>query len=183
MVENINNYILIGLVVLAVYFDLSIKKIPNVITFPVILWGLITYTIFGGFAGFKFTLIGFLVGLAILLIPFILGGMGAGDVKLLAAIGALMGWKFVLRTTVASGLVGGLIVIIYSIYKRKLWITIKSAVGLILRPILFVLAASFNSKKLEKAHNYFSEQSVQYEKHYIPYGVAIGIGAIIVFIA
>lgn len=182
MVESINNFILFGLIVLAVYFDLSTKKIPNAITFPVILWGLIVYTVFGGFVGFKFTLIGFLVGLAIFLLPFILGGMGAGDVKLMAAIGALMGWKFALKTAVASGLVGGVIVIIYSLYKKTLWTTIKSAVGLILRPLVFILATSFNSERLEKAHKYFSEQSVQYEKHYIPYGVAIGLGAIIVFI-
>ena len=179
---TINDYILIILVLLSVYFDLTQKKIPNLITFPVILWGLLTYSIFEGLEGFKFSIVGFLVGLGIFLIPFILGVMGGGDVKMMAAIGALMGWRFVLTTAVYSGLVGGLLVIIYLIYKKKLWITIKSIIGIILKPILFILTLTFNNRTITKINEYFINIGSYKEKHYIPYGVAIGLGAVLVFL-
>lgn len=178
---TINDYILITLVILSVYFDLTKKKIPNIITFPVILWGLLTYSIFNGFDGFKFSMVGFLVGLAIFIIPFILGGMGGGDVKMMAAIGALKGWKFVLTTAIYSGLVGGIIVIIYLIYKKRLCITLKKTLGIILKPILFILTLTFNNHTLKRVNDYFITTESTIEKHYIPYGVAIGLGALLVF--
>lgn len=177
----INNYILVMLVVLSIIFDLTRKKIPNFITFPVILWGLLTYIIFGGFEGLKFSMIGFLVGLGIFLIPFILGGMGGGDVKMMAAIGALKGWKFVLYTAVYAGLIGGILVIIYLIYKKQLGATLKRALGIILRPILFILELTFKNDLFKRANNYFLKQDLVWEKHYIPYGVAIGLGAVLVY--
>lgn len=178
---SINDYILLILVLLSVYFDLTQKKIPNSITFPVILWGLLSYSILEGFSGLKFSLIGFLVGLAIFLIPFILGGMGGGDVKLMAAIGAIKGWRFVLTTAIYSGLVGGIIVIMYLIYKKELWNTLKRALGIILKPILFILTITFENHKIKKINNYFLGLDMTKEKHYIPYGVAIGLGAVLVF--
>lgn len=48
----VNNYILLTLLLLALYFDLTQKKIPNFLTFPVILWGLVSNTITGGGGGF-----------------------------------------------------------------------------------------------------------------------------------
>ena len=160
------NYILIIMVIMAIYFDLTKKKIPNLITFPVILWGLLSYTIFQGFEGFKFSIVGFLVGLSIFIIPFILGGMGGGDVKMMAAIGALKGWIFVLTT---------------AIYKRKLGITLKRSLGIILKPILFYLNLTFENRTLKRIQEYFNNIDKNKEKHYIPYGVAIGLGAVLVF--
>ena len=183
MIDTINIYVLFTLIILAMFFDLTQKKIPNLITFPVIIWALLSYTVFGGFEGIKFTIFGFVVGFVLYLIPFILGGMGAGDVKMMAAIGALMGWLFIVKTAIASGLVGGVMVIIYLIYKKQFVSTFKKILGVIMRPILFALTVNFNSKTLDKAHNYFLRQEKVTEKYYIPYGVAIGIGAIIVYFA
>jgi len=181
MNQTINNIILITLLILSAYFDLTQKKIPNFITFPVILWGLLTYTVFQGFEGLKFSGLGFLVGLAIFLIPFILGGMGGGDVKLMAAIGALKGWEFTLYTAIYAGLVGGIIVIIYLIYKKQLGVTLKRLVGIILKPILFILTLTFNNKIIKNINDYFLNQNLTWEKNYIPYGVAIGMGAVLAY--
>lgn len=177
----LNNIILIILLIFAAFFDITQKKIPNFITFPVILWGLLTYSIFDGFEGFKFSGLGFLVGLGIFLIPFILGGMGGGDVKMMAAIGTLMGWRFVLYTAVYAGLIGGVLVIIYLIYKKQLGATLKRALGIILRPILFILELTFKKDIFKRVNNYFLNQDLVWEKQYIPYGVAIGLGAVLVF--
>ena len=178
MTYILTDLVLFILLILSGYFDITKKKIPNFITFPVILWGLLTYTIFDGFEGLKFSGLGFLVGLAVFLIPFVLGGMGGGDVKLMAAIGALKGWRFILYTTIYTGLAGGVIVIIILIKEKKLWITIKRVFAIILKPIFFILTLTFNNDLLKRVNIWLLNTQVDWEKRYIPYGVAIGIGAV-----
>ncbi len=116
--------------------------------------------------------------MGIFLIPFILGGMGGGDVKLMAAIGALKGWQFVFYTTIYTGLAGGVIVILILIKEKKLWITLKRVIAIILKPIFFILTLTFNSDLLNRVNNWLLQTQVDWEKRYIPYGVAIGIGAV-----
>src|SRR5690554_6275886 len=98
MAETFFTILLFLLLVMSVYHDYRTQKIPNKITVPAIVAGVVLSTTYYGFSGLKASLIGFLVGFLIFLIPFIMGGMGAGDVKLMAAIGAVMGVKFVLWT-------------------------------------------------------------------------------------
>ena len=176
---QINDIILFILILISAYFDITKKKIPNFITLPVILWGLLTYTIFDGLAGLRFSGFGFLVGLAVFLIPFILGGMGGGDVKLMAAIGALKGWRFILYTTVFTGLAGGIIVLLILIKEKRLLITLKRVLAIVLKPIMLVLTLTFENKKLKLFNNWRLDSQINWEKQYIPYGVAIGIGAIV----
>ncbi|MFK4998209.1 prepilin peptidase [Bacillus sp. N9] len=75
---------------------------------------------------FSFSGKGFLVGFALLLIPYLLGGMGAGDVKLMAAIGALMGTTFVLYSFVYIALIGGFISIFLIMKNRGIWYSIRT---------------------------------------------------------
>jgi len=182
MTEILNDIIFFILIVLATYFDITMKRIPNIITFPVILWGLLSYTIVGGFSGTKFSGFGLLAGLGVFIIPFILGGMGGGDVKLMAAIGALKGWRFVFYTTIYTGIAGGIIVILILIKKKKLWITLKRVLAIILKPIFFILTLTFKSDLLKKVNNWLLETQERWEKRYIPYGVAIGMGATLAYI-
>lgn len=178
---QINDIILFILISISAYFDITQKRIPNFITFPVILWGLLTYTVFDGFAGLRFSGLGFLFGLGVFLIPFILGGMGGGDVKLMAAIGALKGWRFTLYTTIYSGLAGGVIVIIILIKEKKLLITLKRVLAIILKPLFFILTFVFNNNLLKKVNDWLLETQGDWEKTYIPYGVAIGIGVVFAY--
>ena len=66
-------------------------KIYNVLTFPLILSGFAFHAVTGGAAGMSFSASGILFGLFALLIPFVLGAIGAGDAKLIAGIGAWLG--------------------------------------------------------------------------------------------
>lgn len=174
-----NEVILFVLLILSAYFDVTKKKIPNFITLTVMLWSLLAYTILDGFKGFQFSTTGILVGLGIFIIPFIIGGMGGGDVKLMGAIGAIMGWRFALLTAIYAGLVGGVIVIIIIIRQKKFLMTMKRVLAIILKPLMFVLTLNFENNKLRQFNNWLLDSQINWDKQYIPYGVAIGIGAII----
>ena len=84
--------VLVVLYLLAVIFtDWRWRRIPNTLSVPTAVIGLVVWTMLDGWAGLGFSLLGLVVGLLILLIPFMLGGIGGGDVKFLAAVGALLG--------------------------------------------------------------------------------------------
>lgn len=179
ILEIFNVVILIVLILLSSYFDSAKKVIPNFLVMPAIIIGLFLSILMSGVEGIKFSVLGFMTGLGIFIIPFVLGGMGGGDVKLMAAIGALKGWRFVLSTAVFSGLAGGVIVIILLIKQKKLFLTLKRVLAIILKPIMFILTLTFENKKLKQFNNWLLDSQINWEKQYIPYGVAIGIGAMI----
>lgn len=98
-------------VLLAGGWDLARRRMPNWLTFGLMGLGLGMGFIAGGSAGLAVSLQGLLLGGALLFIPFLLGGMGAGDVKLLAAIGALKGPFFVLWAFLYGALAGGVLAV------------------------------------------------------------------------
>ncbi|MFC7063860.1 A24 family peptidase [Halobacillus seohaensis] len=100
--------------------DIRSRKIYNVITLPAVLLGLIIHTIINGWQGLLFSGSGLLVGGGLLFILFVFGAMGAGDVKLLAAIGSLMGTNFVFYTFIYAALIGGLVAFVLLFRKKKL---------------------------------------------------------------
>ncbi|MFS0775390.1 prepilin peptidase [Neobacillus sp. 3P2-tot-E-2] len=118
--------VLITALIISLITDIKDRKILNIVTLPATIIGFIYYTTFQGLEGFLFSGKGFLLGLSLLLIPYLLGGMGAGDVKLMAAIGALMGTSFVLYSFVYIALIGGLISVILILKKNGIKNTLKS---------------------------------------------------------
>ena len=87
--------------------DVRERRIPNFVTGPAILAGLILHTISGGWSGLGDSALAGLIAGGIFLIFFLAGGMGAGDVKLMAAIGALVGWQDWFGIFIATAIVGG----------------------------------------------------------------------------
>ena len=88
--------------------DVRSSKIPNLITFPLMLVGLIAHGYFNGLEGFLFSLKGFGIGFSLLFIFYMLGGMGAGDVKLMGAVGAIIGPTDVFVAFLTTACLGGL---------------------------------------------------------------------------
>ncbi len=86
--------ILLALLAVCAYTDGRQGKIYNKFTFPAMLLGLGLHFMFGGLEGLKWAGLGWAVGMGIQWVPFMLGLARAGDVKLLAAVGALKGWAF-----------------------------------------------------------------------------------------
>ena len=103
-----------GLVILAAALlaasltDLAHRRIPNVITYPLAACGLVCHFASAGTNGLIFALTGILAGAALLLPFYMLGGMGAGDVKLLAASGSILGPFGIFTAALYSALAGGI---------------------------------------------------------------------------
>src|SRR5262245_38719303 len=83
-------------------------RVPNWLTFHFALGGLIYATWLGGGQGLLWSLTGAGLGLALLLPLYAIGGMGAGDVKLLAGVGAWIGPTLIWGAFAWSAIVGGL---------------------------------------------------------------------------
>lgn len=92
----------------AVINDIKYKKIPNALTFSTMLAALIYHSAINGFGGLLFSIEGIAAGVALLIAPYLMGGMGAGDAKLMGAVGGLLGPKGVFLAFLFTALAGGL---------------------------------------------------------------------------
>jgi prepilin peptidase CpaA len=86
-------------------------KVPNWITFPMIVGGWIYSTVAFGWAGLGWSLVGTAVGLGLLLPAYAIGGMGAGDVKLLGGVGAWVWGTVTFYAFCVSAVAGGVIAV------------------------------------------------------------------------
>ncbi len=112
-------FVTIVLVVAAV-IDGKILKVPNWLTFPFIACGWIHWTLQDGVSGLGWSLFGTFVGMMLLLVLRNVGGMGAGDVKLLAGVGAWLGAVVTLYAFAATAIVGGAMAA-FMIYRSGQW--------------------------------------------------------------
>lgn len=157
----INGFLLLVLAV-CVFTDLKDKKIYNKVIYPSLLIAFILQFATGGLMGLSHAFLGFLIGFGLLLIPYLLGGMGAGDVKLLALIGALKGGSFVFTSFLYIALVGALMALIILFVRRG-----------ILKSIAYYLA-SLKSGTVLPGGVAKGSLTATY-----PYGVAIAAGVVI----
>jgi prepilin peptidase CpaA len=119
---------------IAAWWDLRTRKIPNLLTYPMMLFGIAYHILTAGLDGLGFSMAGLLTGTAIFLIPYLLGGMGAGDAKLMGAAGALLGTTAVIVAAVVSVLLGlvyaVVLLLIHRTYGRafmeRSWATLKT---------------------------------------------------------
>lgn len=146
-------------------------KVPNWLTFPFVISGWVYSTWMFGWEGLGWSLVGTLVGLALLLPAYAIGGMGAGDVKLLAGVGAWMYGTVTFYAFCVSAVVGGLLAVGMVLYRRA-WSKHRAQFLVILNEILTVrdpnqlasIAAERKSSML-----------------LLPYGIPIAIGTVAYF--
>lgn len=96
-----------GVGLIAAIIDIRSYKVHNALTVPLALTGVLYHTVTTGPQGLMFSLIGLFVGFASLIVFYALGGVGAGDVKLLAGIGAWLGGWLTVSVLVIAGLSAG----------------------------------------------------------------------------
>ncbi|HBB16939.1 MAG TPA: prepilin peptidase [Syntrophus sp. (in: bacteria)] len=100
--------VFLGIVlIIASIEDVMMLRIPNWITLPGLAVGLSYFCLTRGYEGFLFSLAGGLTGLGLLIIPFIAWGTGAGDVKLMGAVGSVLGAHGVFIVFILSCVLGG----------------------------------------------------------------------------
>ena len=109
-----------AILIVAAWIDGRELRVPNWITLPMILAGLVYSTSVGGIGGLGAGVIGMCVGLLTLLPLYAVGGMGAGDVKLMAGIGAWLGWEITLAAFCVSTVVGAVIAVLMVLWTRSM---------------------------------------------------------------
>lgn len=109
MVSSIAWWPTAAAVAVATFTDLRSRRIPNWLVLPFFAVGVLVSCWFNGWHGLGQSLSGAGLGLLSFGVLFMLGGMGAGDVKLFAAIGAWIGPTQLLIALVLTALVGGVI--------------------------------------------------------------------------
>ena len=122
--ENWSLAVLAAVLLASAATDLRAGKIYNFITYPAIAIGLIGHTLTGGLTGYGGSsgLAGALGGLAAgflpMLVAYMMGGIGGGDAKLMAAVGALGGWRFALASMFYGFAVAMVIAVVVMVRRR-----------------------------------------------------------------
>jgi prepilin peptidase CpaA len=91
--------------------DVLSRKVPNTLTGFAVISGVAAHTLLPGGQGLVHAAIGMLVGLAVFFPFFALGGMGGGDVKLMAALGTWIGWSPIVWTALYGAVAGGVMAV------------------------------------------------------------------------
>lgn len=151
------------LLVLCAYWDIRYRRIPNWATLPGVALGLGLNGLFLGWQGLKTSGLGLLVGFGALLVLFVLGWMGGGDVKLMAAVGALKGFPFIVGALFYSLLVAVVIGVALLIWNRRTLRTVKN--------MFFVVGSRVT--KLIPRQDIDKEQTQK-----LPFGLAIVLGTV-----
>jgi prepilin peptidase CpaA len=99
--------------------DIIEYRIRNGLTFSMIVGGMIYHAVIGGWTGFCDSSEGVAFGLAVLIVPWLLGLMGASDVKLLAGVGAWLGLTGAIVTFIAAAAANFVYSVVLIIYRGK----------------------------------------------------------------
>lgn len=112
------------------YTDLRSREIPNALTVTGALAGFAFHGWRAGWAGLGFAAIGFGAAFGIYLVFFLLRGRGGGDVKMMAALGAILGWSNWLLLFVLTSVLGGVVALIVIVSRGRVRETGKNLLNL-----------------------------------------------------
>ena len=148
---------------IAAYIDWKEHRVPNWLTFSAWGLGILFHVSMSGTAGLGASLMGSVVGLATLIVPYALCGMGAGDVKLMAAVGAWVGAAVTLHAFVWIAVIGA-VMGLYSIVRshetrERLYVTVTAGKNL------------FTLNRMDRGQTENSPSRIL-----LPYGVPIAFG-------
>jgi prepilin peptidase CpaA len=112
-------------------YDVRSRRIPNFITLPAIVFGLLLHAVLGGWRQLATAAAGGLVCGLIFLVFYLAGGMGAGDVKLMTAAGCLAGLPLIGHLLLWTALAGGVMAIGLAIYRRQMVTTVRNIYAIV----------------------------------------------------
>lgn len=160
-----------SVVTVATITDLRSRRIPNWLVLPFLVLGLLVSGILRGWSGLGQSLLGVLAGTAIMGVFCFLGGMGMGDLKLCAAVGAWIGpWQLTVALVI-TGLVGGVMALCWALAGGFLSETFRGA-GDLLR--------GFGKRGLRPHESLVLDNPVARK---MPYAPAIAVGVMCSFLS
>ena len=158
-------FFLVPFAVVIIYHDVRYRRIPNLFVLATLISGLTLNLAMGGWRGALGSLGGCVLAFIFMFVLHVFGAMGAGDVKLFAAIGSVIGVQLVLPTFIVVLLTGGLLALI-SVLR-------SGAFAFTMHRVLQILVGLLPGWQMPKF-------SVPADRRLtVPYGAAITIGAII----
>jgi prepilin peptidase CpaA len=156
---------LIPLGIIISYYDVCYRRIPNPFVLATLTVGLLVNGYFGGLDGAATSLGGCLIGFSLMFVMHVFGAMGAGDVKLFAAIGSLIGAQLVMPTFVVVAVIGGVLGVISMIRAGQLKETMMR--------VFHIMVGLLPGQTMPR----FAVPADR--RHTIPYGVAIMFGSLV----
>lgn len=153
-------YAACSLALIAAGTDLWSRRIPNLLVLAGLFTGFFIAVLTAGLEGLTFALMGAAAGFSLLLLPYLLGGMGGGDVKLMMALGAILGPISIFWVFIYACLVGGLMALAVIIISRRWQVIVAN------RLMQFGIVIPY-------------PQRFPAPNQAIPYGVAIAAGVVI----
>lgn len=161
----------LGLVLCAGYTDWRTRRIANWLTVSGLVVGIVLNSILSGWRGALASLEGAGLALGLLLPLVLLRGLGAGDWKLMGAVGGMMGWRAMLIVLIISCLITGVVALIQVIFTGRLIITLKNVYTLLKGFVIFGLKPnaeiSLDNPALAK----------------LPFGTCVAVGTALCFVA
>lgn len=141
----------LGLTSISAYTDYKTGKIKNKLLLPAIIAALLVNFSSQGVTGLIFSLKGIVVPFLLLFILFALGGLGAGDIKLLCCIGAFMGWRFSVNNLAIALIIALIFMIFNSMIGKDIFKRLKNVFLAIYLSIRTLKFHEFQNKENMKA--------------------------------
>jgi prepilin peptidase CpaA len=155
----------------ASWTDYKEHRVPNWLNAAIGATGFLAQAHFFGVSGVWVGLLGLLVGFATLIIPWLMHGMGAGDVKLMMAIGVWLGPWLTFVAFCVGAVVGGIIAVVMVLASGRLWHAYAN---------LATIAHKVTNRSTLFS-DFGSAKSFGSTSQLLPYGVPLTIGTLIVF--
>ena len=155
----------------ASWIDYKERRVPNWLNAAIAAAGFVAQAWFFGWNGVGVGALGLLVGFATLILPWMMHGMGAGDVKLMMAIGVWLGPWYTFISFCTGAVVGGVIAVIMILSTGRLYNAYANLATIMHKSSrVSTMFSEFGSAKS------FGETS-----QLLPYGVPLTIGTLMIF--
>jgi prepilin peptidase CpaA len=159
-------FLLVIMLMIGSLTDIRASRIPNLLTVPCALTAMTLHTFDSGMGGFLFSLAGLAVGFGLLTIPYLMNGLGAGDVKLMGAVGSFLGARATFEAFILIALTGGVYALALILVRRDIFKGFFSQKLIVLTSM--VLLREYVPLQTESSG----------QKPRLKYGVAIAFGTI-----
>jgi prepilin peptidase CpaA len=161
----------VAVLVVASIIDVFTRRVPNWLVLPFLLSGLVVRSLAGGFPAAGRSLAGVALACVLFGVPCFLRGMGMGDLKLAAGVGAWVGPGQLFIAFIVTGIVGGVLAVVYALWRGALGRCLDSTGDLL---------AQFASFRVRPHDQIRLGNSTALS---IPYAPAIAIGTLFSFFA